>query len=86
MWSAGYGIFLIFKNSGLDVKGHAETASGKSAAFLLPIIDKIMKKKQEGEFVSKRGAPFALIIEPTRELTIQIHEESQKLANGILYY
>lgn len=64
------------------MKGHAETGSGKSAAFLLPIIDQIMKKKKAGTFKSKRISPYAVIIEPSRELAIQLFEQAKKLANG----
>ncbi|KAL3122084.1 hypothetical protein niasHT_009377 [Heterodera trifolii] len=59
---------------------HAETSSGKSAAFLLPIIDRIMKK--EGIFKSRRGCPYALILSPTRELTTQVYEQARKLCDG----
>lgn len=64
------------------MKAQAETGSGKSAAFLLPIIDNIMKKKASGEFTSKRGCPYALILVPTRELATQVFEQGQKLAFG----
>ncbi|KAL3114539.1 hypothetical protein niasHT_014346 [Heterodera trifolii] len=67
---------------GYDVKAHAETSSGKSAAFLLPIIDRIMKLKKEGTFKSKRGCPYALILSPTRELAIQVYEQARKLCDG----
>nr|CAD2141651.1 unnamed protein product [Meloidogyne enterolobii] len=66
---------------GHDVKGHAESGSGKSAAFLLPIINKIMVLKKKEEFKSKRVCPYALIIEPTRELAIQLYDQARKLAD-----
>ncbi|KAI1730199.1 DEAD/DEAH box helicase domain-containing protein [Ditylenchus destructor] len=75
-----YAIPLIL--DGYDVKGHAETGSGKTAAFLLPIIQNIIKKKEAEEWKSARSKPFALIIEPTRELAIQLHDQARKLANG----
>ncbi|KAI1719008.1 DEAD/DEAH box helicase domain-containing protein [Ditylenchus destructor] len=75
-----YAIPLIL--DGYDVKGHAETGSGKTAAFLLPIIQNIIKKKEADEWKSARSKPFALIIEPTRELAIQLHDQARKLANG----
>uniref|UniRef100_A0A914HYZ7 RNA helicase n=1 Tax=Globodera rostochiensis TaxID=31243 RepID=A0A914HYZ7_GLORO len=67
---------------GHDIKGHAETGSGKSAAFLLPLVNAIMVKKKNGEFSSKRICPYALIIEPTREMVIQLYEQALKLADG----
>lgn len=75
-----YSIPLI--KEGVDLKGQAETGSGKSAAFLLPLIDKIMKLKKSGQYKSHRDKPYVLVIEPTRELTIQLWEQAQKLANG----
>lgn len=69
---------------GFDVKGHAETGSGKTAAFLLPIINMIISKKNDGVFKSKRSRPFALIIEPTRELTLQLYDQARKFCYGTL--
>ncbi|CAD5230718.1 unnamed protein product [Bursaphelenchus xylophilus] len=72
--------------SGVDVKAQAETGSGKSAAFLIPIIENIIKEKenQEKEGTTKRQThqPYAIIIEPTRELAIQLYEQGRKLSNG----
>jgi superfamily II DNA/RNA helicase len=75
---------LIF--IGLDVKGHAETGSGKSAAFLLPIINIVIQKKRSGEYKPKRSYPFAVILEPTRELAYQLYDQARKLAEGMVYY
>uniref|UniRef100_A0A0K0FC45 RNA helicase n=1 Tax=Strongyloides venezuelensis TaxID=75913 RepID=A0A0K0FC45_STRVS len=63
--------FIITK---VDVKSQAETGSGKTAAFLLPIIDTILKENYERETRS----PIALIISPTRELALQTHEQARK--------
>ncbi len=51
---------------GRDVMGLAQTGTGKTAAFVLPILNRLM----QGE----RGHVRALIIAPTRELAEQIHE------------
>ena len=58
---------------GQDVVGLAETGTGKTAAFLIPLIDKIMKQK--GERV--------LIMAPTRELAVQIEKELAGFAKGL---
>uniref|UniRef100_A0A0K0E8A3 RNA helicase n=1 Tax=Strongyloides stercoralis TaxID=6248 RepID=A0A0K0E8A3_STRER len=63
--------FVITK---VDVKSQAETGSGKTAAFLLPIIDAILKENYEREVRS----PLAVIISPTRELALQTHEQARK--------
>lgn len=53
-----------------DVLACAQTGTGKTAAFSLPIIEQLLGKKPEGAY---RG-PKALILAPTRELAIQIGE------------
>ncbi|RJQ21436.1 MAG: DEAD/DEAH box helicase [Nitrospiraceae bacterium] len=53
--------------NGQDVMGLAQTGTGKTAAFVLPILNRLMQGGQ-------RGKLRALIIAPTRELSEQIHE------------
>jgi ATP-dependent RNA helicase RhlE len=53
-----------------DLLGIAQTGTGKTAAFCLPIIELLEKKKKRTE----AKMPRALILTPTRELAIQIHE------------
>jgi len=57
---------------GRDVLACAMTGSGKTAAFLLPILDHLLKKP--------RGTTRALVITPTRELAAQVLEELNGLA------
>jgi superfamily II DNA/RNA helicase len=57
---------------GKDVIGLAETGTGKTAAFLIPLINKTLKEYGRQ----------TLILAPTRELAIQIEEELRKLAVG----
>lgn len=57
--------------AGEDVIVQAQTGTGKTLAFLLPIIEKIREGRPEAQ---------ALIITPTRELAIQITAEARKLA------
>src|SRR5690242_16321173 len=57
---------------GRDVLAAAATGSGKTAAFLLPILHRLMGKK--------RGTTRALILTPTRELAAQIDEHLRDLA------
>ncbi len=54
---------------GEDVVGLANTGTGKTAAFLIPLIDKVLKLRAAG--TSER----ILVMVPTRELAIQIEEE-----------
>ncbi|HYV13231.1 MAG TPA: DEAD/DEAH box helicase [Pyrinomonadaceae bacterium] len=63
------GIPLIL--SGTDVIGCAETGTGKTAAFLLPVIQNLSTKKRPGIRV--------LVLAPTRELALQIQKNYQEL-------
>lgn len=56
--------------SGKDVVAQAQTGTGKTLAFLLPIVEKIKINKNQIQ---------ALILTPTRELAIQITDEAKKL-------
>lgn len=62
-----------------DVIGLAETGSGKTAAFVLPMLIYIMGQPEMTEAVAADG-PYALVLAPTRELAQQIEEEITKLA------
>uniref|UniRef100_A0A1I7W469 RNA helicase n=1 Tax=Loa loa TaxID=7209 RepID=A0A1I7W469_LOALO len=65
--------------NGWDIVGQAETGSGKTAAFILPIINHIMNN---GEPTDSKCAPIALIIAPTRELVGQLYNQARKFADG----
>jgi hypothetical protein len=61
-------------SAGKDVIGLAQTGSGKTGAFALPILQQLLDKPQ---------ALFALVLSPTRELAIQIAEQFEALGAGI---
>ncbi|KAK8968145.1 DEAD-box ATP-dependent RNA helicase 37 [Platanthera guangdongensis] len=67
--------------AGRDLMACAQTGSGKTAAFCFPIISGIMTSLP---LQKPRGArtvfPLALILSPTRELSVQINEEAKKFA------
>lgn len=63
--------------TGADVVGLANTGTGKTAAFLIPLIDKVLKFRALGE------RERVLIMVPTRELAIQIEEEFWGFAKGL---
>ena len=69
--------------AGRDLMGCAETGSGKTAAFLLPIISLMLKHSIYSD-PSHSGVitPSTLILVPTRELAIQIYSEAQRFAYG----
>jgi probable ATP-dependent RNA helicase DDX4 len=66
-----------------DIMACAQTGSGKTAAFLLPILHKLLSNQAE---ISQAGVmpatPEALILAPTRELALQIGKEANAYAAG----
>ncbi len=62
--------------NGQDVVGIANTGTGKTAAFLIPLINKVILNPKEQ----------VLIMVPTRELAIQIEEELHGLVKGMKIY
>ncbi|MBB6522449.1 ATP-dependent RNA helicase RhlB [Pseudoteredinibacter isoporae] len=62
---------------GHDVVGKAQTGTGKTAAFLLTIIDDLLRNPLEGERYA--GEARALVIAPTRELVLQIADDAKAL-------
>ena len=64
-----------------DVMGCSQTGSGKTIAFLAPIITKMLKDgPPENESIQYgQSAPIVLILVPTRELAEQIYKEAKKL-------
>ncbi len=61
---------------GKDVIGIANTGTGKTGAFIVPILSKLIQDRSYK----------ALIITPTRELALQIRDELRKLTNGLSIY
>jgi len=60
---------------GADVMGQARTGTGKTAAFAIPILEQLERRKA-------REGPQALVLTPTRELAVQVRDECTKLALG----
>ncbi|MDA9756368.1 DEAD/DEAH box helicase [Flavobacteriales bacterium] len=82
LWSMGFetatpiqGQAIPHAVKGKDILGIAQTGTGKTAAFLLPTMDRIMDTPNDGKVK-------ALIVVPTRELAIQIDQAAQ----GFAYY
>lgn len=67
--------------SGKDVAGQAQTGTGKTIAFLVTVFTRLLSLK------TKSKLPSALIVAPTRELAIQIHEDAKIIGRhtGLTY-
>ena len=62
---------------GYDIMACAQTGSGKTAAFVLPIVNDLIQKNPEAR-PARPQKPYALILTPTRELTVQITTDAQQ--------
>jgi ATP-dependent RNA helicase RhlE len=62
---------------GKDLLGIAQTGTGKTGAFLIPIIEQLLHK---------RVNPYALVVVPTRELALQVEEEFKSMSRGLGLY
>lgn len=61
--------------AGVDVLGQARTGTGKTAAFVIPILEGLLPRKEAHD-------PQALVLVPTRELAVQVEGEVLKLSHG----
>lgn len=66
--------------SGRDLMSCAQTGSGKTAAFMLPIIHNLLSNKDPPVTENNCAQPVVVIMSPTRELAIQIAEQGKKFA------
>jgi len=64
--------------AGHDVAGQAQTGTGKTAAFLIALFNRLLR--DPGAPDRRANAPRAIVIAPTRELAVQIHADAQGLA------
>lgn len=65
---------------GRDIVGLAQTGSGKTAAFAIPILQALLAASGA---TSRGSSPFAVVVAPTRELVFQIQETFEALGTGI---
>ncbi len=61
--------------AGIDVLGQARTGTGKTAAFAIPLIERLEPHRHH-------NSPQALVLVPTRELAVQVREECVKLSHS----
>jgi ATP-dependent RNA helicase RhlB len=67
--------------NGRDVAGQAQTGTGKTLAFLVAVINRLLTRPALAE--RKPEDPRALILAPTRELAIQIHKDAVKFGSDL---
>ena len=67
--------------AGRDVAGQAQTGTGKTLAFLVAVMNRLLTRPALAE--RKPEDPRALILAPTRELAIQIHKDAVKFGNEL---
>ena len=60
---------------GVDIVARSRTGTGKTLAFGLPLIEKVVKMGLNERRSSNDGLPLILILEPTRELAMQVAQE-----------
>ena len=70
---------IVMGLNGRDLIGIAETGSGKTAAFLIPLLSYVLSQPPEVRRRVADAGPLALVMAPTRELAQQIGEEAAKL-------
>ncbi|XP_065107926.1 DEAD-box helicase 3 X-linked a isoform X5 [Paramisgurnus dabryanus] len=77
-----------------DLMACAQTGSGKTAAFLLPVLSQIYTdgpgealqaskasvQPENGKYARRKQYPISLVLAPTRELALQIYDEARKFA------
>ncbi|XP_043104159.1 DEAD-box helicase 3 X-linked a isoform X14 [Puntigrus tetrazona] len=77
-----------------DLMACAQTGSGKTAAFLLPVLSQIYTdgpgealqatkastQQENGKYVRRKQYPISLVLAPTRELALQIYDEARKFS------
>ncbi|XP_015438333.1 PREDICTED: ATP-dependent RNA helicase vasa, isoform A [Dufourea novaeangliae] len=66
--------------NGRDLMACAQTGSGKTAAFAIPIINTLLEKPTDLVITSSYCEPQVIIVSPTRELTIQIWQQIVKFS------
>ncbi|XP_078405775.1 putative ATP-dependent RNA helicase DDX4 isoform X3 [Cetorhinus maximus] len=75
-----HGIPIVL--SGRDLMACAQTGSGKTAAFLLPIIEMLLRGNAASSRFKELQEPEVVIVAPTRELINQIYLEARKFSYG----
>ncbi len=66
-----------------DVIGQAKTGTGKTLAFGIPVIERVISPQDpEWEGLEAKGSPQALVVVPTRELCVQVTKDIEELSHN----
>jgi ATP-dependent RNA helicase DeaD len=65
---------------GRDLLGQAATGTGKTAAFALPMLERLAEQRPEH---ARGDSPFGLVLAPTRELALQVSEAITRYGRGL---
>ena len=65
--------------AGRDVEGQAQTGTGKTAAFLVGIMNVLLREPRHPD--AEDGQPRAIVLAPTRELAVQIRRDAEQLGS-----
>ena len=69
-------------NDGRDVVAIAKTGSGKTLGYLLPIFHRALTRAEQMAASKAARSPFAIVLAPTRELVLQIHEQAAQFGHS----
>lgn len=76
---------IPYMREGKDIMGCSETGSGKTIAYLFPVINNMIISGPPSSHSAKHSRtahPIALVLVPTRELADQVYKEAKKLSYG----
>ncbi len=68
--------------AGRDMFASAETGSGKTGAYLLPVLNRLLQRPRSADDAPTTGRTQVLVLAPTRELVVQIEDDLQ----GFIYH
>ena len=68
--------------AGRDMIASAETGSGKTAAYLLPVLNRLLQRPRPASVATTASLTKVLVLAPTRELVVQIEDDLQ----GLIYH
>uniref|UniRef100_A0A915D2U3 RNA helicase n=1 Tax=Ditylenchus dipsaci TaxID=166011 RepID=A0A915D2U3_9BILA len=75
-------IIPLIQNKHQDIVAQAHTGSGKTAAFMCPIINEIQLHKEERKMAKNLGYPFVVLITSSKELAEQLFNDARLFSQG----